>query len=229
MLTKMNNDARPSRGSREPDQARRQPAHRRPQPGQAADARGLRRPRPIEDDKVHEKQRQGLLIGPGRRVDVRPAGHGGQAWPSLSQAWPSNRLVTEPSSKTSWMARLISGAIDSTVSLSNSCASSIGSVLVTMTSAALQFLSRSMAGSGQDRVGRGDDHARGAVGHQGVGRLGDRAAGVDHVVDQDADPALDLTDDAVGDGLVGAVDVSRLVDERQRGSARAAATTARRP
>ena len=92
----------------------------------------------------------------------------------------------------------------------------IGSVLVTMTSrgaAVLQPVDRRV---GEDRVGRGDDDARGAVGHQGVGRLGDGAAGVDHVVDEDADPALDLTDDAVGDGLVGAVDVARLVDEGQR-------------
>src|SRR6266496_2074406 len=34
----------------------------------------------------------------------------------LTQAFPSNRLVTEPSSKTSWMARASSGAMDSTVS-----------------------------------------------------------------------------------------------------------------
>ena len=71
----------------------------------------------------------------------------------------------------------------------------------------------------EDRVGRGDDDVLGAVGHERVGGLGDRAAGVDHVVDEHADPALDLTDDAVGDGLVGLVDVARLVDERQRRAA----------
>ena len=43
-------------------------------------------------------------------------------------ACPSNRLVTEPSSKTSRIARAISGAIDSTVSLSKRRSSGIGSV-----------------------------------------------------------------------------------------------------
>ena len=64
-------------------------------------------------------------------------------------------------------------------------------------------------------MGRGDDHAGGTVGHERVGGLGDRAGGVDHVVDEHAPAALDLTDDAVGDHLVGAVDVAGLVDEGQ--------------
>ncbi len=38
---------------------------------------------------------------------------------SSGQLWPSNRLVTEPSLKTSLIARARSGAMDSTVSLSN--------------------------------------------------------------------------------------------------------------
>ena len=55
----------------------------------------------------------------GRLTGRGPDQSGGQS-AGVAQAWPSNRLVTEPSSKTSWIARLISGAIDSTVSLSNS-------------------------------------------------------------------------------------------------------------
>ena len=64
-----------------------------------------------------------------------------------------------------------------------------------------------------------DDDVGSASGHQRVGRLGDRPGGVDHVVDQDAAPALDLTDDPVGHDLVGPVDVAGLVDERQRSAA----------
>ena len=63
---------------------------------------------------------------------------------------PLKMLVTEPSSNTSRMARLISGAIESTVSLSKCRSSGIGRVLVTTTSAAGLFLSRSTAGS--DRI-----------------------------------------------------------------------------
>ncbi|MCW2756968.1 MAG: ribose-phosphate pyrophosphokinae, partial [Nocardioidaceae bacterium] len=54
-----------------------------------------------------------------------------------------------------------------------------------------------------------------------LGGLHDRAAGVDQVVDQDADPALDLADDAVGLGDVGLAGVAGLVDERQRDTAQA--------
>ena len=56
------------------------------------------------------------------------------------QVRPSNRLVTEPSLKTSWMARPMSGAIDSTVSLSKRFSAGMGSVLVTMTSLIREFL-----------------------------------------------------------------------------------------
>ena len=52
--------------------------------------------------KGHDAQFKGPL---------RPTRH-------LCQAWPSNIDVTEPSSKTSLIAREISGAIESTVSLS---------------------------------------------------------------------------------------------------------------
>jgi hypothetical protein len=58
----------------------------------------------------------------------------------------ANRLVTEPSSKTSRIARAISGAIDSTVILSSSFSPGVGSVLVTMTSLTLEFFSRSRPG-----------------------------------------------------------------------------------
>ena len=59
----------------------------------------------------------------------------------LAQVRPSNRLVTDPSLKTSWMARAMSGAIDSTVSLSKRFSGGMGSVLVTMTSLIREFLS----------------------------------------------------------------------------------------
>jgi len=58
-----------------------------------------------------------------------------------NQVWPSNRLVTDPSLKTSWMARAMSGAIDSTVSLSNRFSGGMGRVLVTMTSPIREFFS----------------------------------------------------------------------------------------
>ena len=59
---------------------------------------------------------------------------------SLAQVRPSNRLVTDPSLKTSWMARAMSGAIDSTVSLSKRFSGGMGSVLVTITSLIREFL-----------------------------------------------------------------------------------------
>src|SRR3712207_7527937 len=48
---------------------------------------------------------------------------------------------------------------------------------------------------------RSDDHVGGTGVEEGLGGLHDRAAGVDHVVHEDAHPALDLADDAVGDDL----------------------------
>src|SRR3954470_19108503 len=71
-------------------------------------------------------------------------GHPGQRQgrPRCYEA-PPKRLGAEPSSKTSLMARASSGAIDSTVSLSKWRSGSMGSVLVTMTSLTLLFLSRS--------------------------------------------------------------------------------------
>src|ERR1700685_4416771 len=58
----------------------------------------------------------------------------GQPAGGTDQLWPSNRLVTDPSLNTSLIARAISGAIESTVSLSNFFSSGTGSVLVMMTS-----------------------------------------------------------------------------------------------
>ena len=75
-----------------------------------------------------------------------------------------------------------------------------------MTSVAVAVLEPVDGRVGEDRVGGGDDHAGGTVGHQRLGGVHDRAAGVDHVVDQHADAALDVTDDPVGDRLVGPVD-----------------------
>ncbi len=51
-----------------------------------------------------------------------------------AQLWPSNRLVTEPSLNTSLIARPRSGAMDSTVSLSNRFSCGTGSVFVMMIS-----------------------------------------------------------------------------------------------
>jgi hypothetical protein len=76
--------------------------------------------------------------GPGTAPSPRQA-----PWPRerpLAQVRPSNRLVTDPSLKTSWMARAMSGAIDSTVSLSKRFSGVMGSVLVTMTSLIREFL-----------------------------------------------------------------------------------------
>ena len=102
------------------------------------------------------------------------------------------------------------------MSLSKRCSSAIGSVLVTTTSEIRLFLSRSTAGPEKIAVRRGDDDVGGAVLEQRLGGLHDRAAGVDHVVDEDADAALDLTDDLVHLDLVGHVRVAALVDDRQR-------------
>src|SRR6476469_11018448 len=68
----------------------------------------------------------------------RPKARGGSG---QAQAWPSNMEVTEPSSKTSLIAREISGAMERQVSLSNSRSGASGSVLVTTISAAGEFFS----------------------------------------------------------------------------------------
>src|ERR1700691_1275357 len=85
--------------------------------------------------------------GGARREAVRALGWGGQGTalgpgpPGASpvvQLWPSNRLVTEPSLNTSLIARASSGAIDSTVSLSNCFSCGTGSVFVMMISLILE-------------------------------------------------------------------------------------------
>src|SRR4051794_8807079 len=68
-------------------------------------------------------------------------------------------------------------------------------------------------------MGRRDDDLGGAMVEQCFRGLGDGAGGVDHVVDEDAGAAGNLTDDAVGDDGVGDVDVARLVNEGQRRAA----------
>ena len=111
------------------------------------------------------------------------------------QLWPSNMLVTEPSSKTSLIARAISGAMESRSACRTRFSSAIGSVLVTMISEMAEFFSRSTAGSERTPCVAADDDLGRALLEQRLGRLHDRAAGVDHVVDDDAGPALDLPDD----------------------------------
>ena len=63
------------------------------------------------------------------------------------QLKPPKSVVTEPSSKTSLMARASSGAMESTVILSSIASGRIGRVLVTTTSLILLAFSRSGAGS----------------------------------------------------------------------------------
>jgi len=50
---------------------------------------------------------------------------------------------------------------------------------------------------GQDTVRRGENHTFGALVQQLLDGLGDGAAGVDHVVDHHAEPAVDITDAVV--------------------------------
>ena len=72
---------------------------------------------------------------------------------------------------------------------------------------------------------RGDHgHGLGARVTQHVAGSGDGAGGVDQVVDEHAVLALDIADHTVGDRLVRARDVTRLVHEGER-----AATEALRP
>jgi hypothetical protein len=66
-----------------------------------------------------------------------PAARGGAG--DDPQAAPSNIDVTEPSSKTSWMARASSGAIGSTVRRSQRFSSGIGRVSVTTTESMASF------------------------------------------------------------------------------------------
>src|SRR5450830_774100 len=72
---------------------------------------------------------------------------------------------------------------------------------------------------GQHAVRGSDDHVLGAGLHEDPHRARDGAGGVDEVVDQHAAAALDVAHDPVGDRAVGAADVARLVDERERSTA----------
>ena len=67
-------------------------------------------------------------------------------------------------------------------------------------------------------MGGGDDHVTGSRLAQHAHRFGDGAAGVDHVVDQDAGAARDITDRAMRFDLVGHQRVAGLVDERDGGA-----------
>ena len=137
--------------------------------------------------------RGSLADAAGARLEPATAGHAAPVSCGRRTGWsPSRRRRPRGS------PGRCSGAIDSTVSLSNRWSSAIGSVLVTITSrdpAVLQPVDRR---AGQDGVRGGDDDVGGAVVEQRLGGLHDRAAGVDHVVDEHADAALDLTDDPVG-------------------------------
>src|SRR6185503_11826164 len=62
----------------------------------------------------------------------------------------------------------------------------------------------------------GDEDVPRSVLLQQLDRAGDGAAGVDHVVGEDAGLAPHFADDAVGLDLVGHQRVAGLVDERQR-------------
>ena len=68
---------------------------------------------------------------------------------------------------------------------------------------------------GEDRVGRRDDDILSACVLEDGHSARNRAAGVDHVVDEDADAVLDVTDHGLGLCLVRNREVAGLVDERQ--------------
>ena len=126
----------------------------------------------------------------------------------------SNRRVTDPSVNTSLIAVASRGAIDSTVSLSiwrgdrqRVSDDDLGDGRVGQ---ALR------GGIGQDPVGGRHDHIPGALLEQGLGCLHDRPPGVDHVVDDHAGAALDVTDHLEHPHLVGHVRITALVDDRQR-------------
>src|ERR1700744_2971993 len=82
----------------------------------------------------------------GRLRRGRHPRRGSQGPAGGRQLSPPNKLVTEPSLNTSLMARAISGAMESTVSLSNRRSGGIGSVLVITTSLIREFLRLSTAG-----------------------------------------------------------------------------------
>ena len=109
----------------------------------------------------------------------------------------------------------MSGAIDSTFSLPNWRSSGIGTVFVTTTSWIGDSSSDWRALPGEDRVRRRRVDRTGALRLQRLRALRHRARGVDHVVDQHARPAVDLTDDRHLFDLVRLGLRAPLVEERQ--------------
>ena len=101
-----------------------------------------------------------------------------------------------------------------------------GSVLVTTTLLITEFLKRSMAGPLKHAVGGEGVDLVGAALLELVGGGAEGAAGVDHVVDDHAGAALDLTDDLDRlDGVLHALDAALVHDgevgvERRSCSAR---------
>ena len=137
----------------------------------------------------------------------------GRAAVGCAQAAPSNMLVTEPSSKTSWIARASSGAIGRIVRVGKRLTSGIGTVSVTTTSSIASLCSRSAAGCEKIACVAATITRSAPLRLERLGRLHDRAAGVDHVVHQQAHPAVDLADDLVDRDLVRDVRVAALVDD----------------
>jgi len=116
------------------------------------------------------------------------------------------------------IARASNGAIDRTVSLSNCFSSVMGRLLLTITSLTRQFLRLSVAAPEKMPCVAAMITSVAPLANSRSGGLHDRAAGVDHVVDQQARLPGDIADDAVRDDLVGDVRVARLVHEGDRAS-----------
>ena len=128
-------------------------------------------PQPRTDSGSHEGRPAALTRTPCRsrafgplaeatREAISPQGRLPEILPAVEAVqWaPLKSEATEPSSKTSWIARAISGAIDSTVSLG--MLTGVGDRQRVGDDHLFEVgsLSRSRRGPGQDRVGRGRDH-----------------------------------------------------------------------
>ena len=113
----------------------------------------------------------------------------------------------------------MSGAIDSTSILAICFSGGSGSVLVSTMRSIGAFFRRSTAAPGQHAVRRHRPHLGGAALDQQLGGRGDRAAGVDHVVGEHAQPAGDVADHLDGLGDVGGALGPALVAEREVGAA----------
>ena len=131
---------------------------------------------------------------------------------------PPKSSLTEPSSNTASIASASSGAIESTRRVSKRFSSEIGTVLVTTTSRIGSVLQAVDGRARQQPVRRRDvDLDRAAVDEQ-VRRAHHGAGGVDHVVDDDARAAVDVTDDLGRDRDVVRALRAALVDERDVGA-----------